>query len=135
MRDKNQLHTLGFLLAFDGHVHWLDQGYRLKFEIKQDEATKERPHGLRYSFTLHDPEGKRLMGYDNAHGVPAQGGRYKKRSAAVDHWHRSENDKGRPYTFSSTEALLADFFQEARRILAERGISEDVVRVEERKEH
>jgi hypothetical protein len=132
--NEEQLHTLEFLLAFDGHVHWLDQGYRLKFEIKQDEATTERPHGLRYSFTLHDPDGKRLMGFDNAHGVPAKGSRYKKRPPAADHWHRTEDDEGRPYSFTTADALLADFFREARRILGERGIGEDVMRVEKRSE-
>jgi len=32
-----------FCLAFDGRTHWLDQGYRLKFEIRKGEATTERP--------------------------------------------------------------------------------------------
>jgi hypothetical protein len=35
--------------------------------------SKERPHGLRYSLTLHGPGGKRLVGFDNAHGVAAVG--------------------------------------------------------------
>jgi|SRR6185312_13430946 len=65
-------HTLEFLLAFDGRIHHLEQGYWLKFEIKRIEPTPERPHGLRYSFTLHNADGKRLMGFDNAHGVAAQ---------------------------------------------------------------
>jgi len=63
-------HTLEFLLGFDGRIHYLDQGYWLKFEVKPVEPTQERPHGLRYSFTLHDPSGNRLVGFDNAHGVP-----------------------------------------------------------------
>jgi hypothetical protein len=32
-------HGLEFLLAFDGRVHHLEQGYWLKFEIKRVEAT------------------------------------------------------------------------------------------------
>jgi uncharacterized protein DUF6516 len=129
-----QLHTLEFLLAFDGHVHWLDQGYRLKFEIKRVEPTTERPHGLRYSFTLHDPDGNRLMGFDNAHGVPATGSRYIKRQPAADHWHRTGDDEGRPYSFTTADALLADFFREATRILAAHGISDAVVTIEKRSE-
>jgi hypothetical protein len=62
MNDESPEHTLEFLLAFHGRVHWLDSGYRLKFDIKRVDATSERPHGLRYSFTLHDPQGKRLIG-------------------------------------------------------------------------
>lgn len=129
-----QLHTLEFLLAFDGHVHWLDQGYRLKFEIKRVEATPERPHGLRYSFTLHDPDGNRLMGFDNAHGVAAKGSRYTKRPPDADHWHRTGDDEGRPYSFTTADVLLADFFREATRILAANGISDDVVSIEKRSE-
>jgi Family of unknown function (DUF6516) len=123
MKEEEQLYTLEFLLGFDGHVHWLDQGYRLKFEIKRVKPTKERPHGLRYSFTLHDPDGQRLMGFDNAHGVVPKGSRYLKRRPATDHWHRTEDDAGRPYSFTTADALLEDFFREATRILAERGIN------------
>ena len=34
------------------------------------DASSERPNGIRYSFTLHDVDGARLLGFDNAHGVP-----------------------------------------------------------------
>ena len=134
MKEEEQLYTLEFLLGFDGHVHWLDQGYRLKFEIKRVKPTKERPHGLRYSFTLHDPDGQRLMGFDNAHGVRAKGSRYNKRQAAADHWHRTEDDEGRPYSFTTADALLEDFFREATRILAAHGVSDAVASVEKRSE-
>jgi hypothetical protein len=66
-------YALEFLLAFDGRIHHLEEGYWIKFEIKRVKATKERPHGLSYSFTLHDPEGARLVGFDNAHGVSVWG--------------------------------------------------------------
>lgn len=124
-------HTLEFLLAFDGHVHWLDQGYWLKFEIGRIDPTSQRPHGLRYSFTLHDPEGTRLIGFDNAHLVARSGSRFGQQPTAADHWHRTEADRGRPYVFVSADALLADFFREARRVLAERGLGDGVVRIEE----
>jgi hypothetical protein len=130
---ETQEHTLEFLLAFDGHVHWLEEGYRLKFDIKQVEPTAERPHGLRYSFTLHDPDGNRLMGFDNAHTVPAAGSRFNKRQVEADHWHRTDIDEGRPYPFTDADTLLADFFREARRILAALNQSDTVVRIEERK--
>jgi hypothetical protein len=119
-------------LAFDGRVHWLEQGYSLKFAIRRVEPMQHRPHGLRYSFTLHDPDGKRLIGFDNVHTVPATGARFKKRSPAADHWHRTETDEGRPYAFISADRLLEDFFREVKRVLDERGLSDTVVRVEER---
>lgn len=124
---EEQLHTLEFLLAFDGRLHWYDQGYAVKFEIKRVEPTELRPHGLRYSFTLHDPEGERLMGFDNAHTV-SPAGRYAKRQAEADHWHRTGDDPGRPYAFTDAETLIGDFFAEVERILTERGVSINVVK-------
>ncbi len=77
-------HTLEFLLAFDGRVHHLEKGYWIKFEIKRVEATKRRPFGLSYSFALHAPDGTRLVGFDNAHGVAAVGSQFKRRSRASE---------------------------------------------------
>jgi hypothetical protein len=123
-------HTLEFLLAFDGRIHLLEKGYWLQFEIKRGKQSPERPHGLRYSFTLHDPEGNRLMGFDNAHTVAPPGSRFARKPVEHDHWHRTEGDRGRPYRFTTAEALLADFFAEVRRVVSERGISDEVVGVE-----
>jgi Family of unknown function (DUF6516) len=126
MKDNGD-HTLEFLLAFDGRRHWYEGGYCAKFEIKRTRLTRRRPHGLRYSFTLHDPDGVRLVGFDNAHAVAAAGSRFKKRPAAADHWHRTENDLGRPYAFTDAATLIDDFFDEIERVLTERGISFAVI--------
>jgi hypothetical protein len=83
------------------------------------------------SFTLHAPDGTRLVGFDNAHSVPARGSRFKHRPEASDHWHRTESDPGRPYAFKDADILLQDFFREVRTILADRGIPETVVKVED----
>lgn len=134
MKNRPSEYGLEFLLAFDGRVHHLEEGYWIKFEIKRVEATRKRPHGLSYAFTLHAPDGTRLVGFDNAHGVPPKSSRLKRRPEASDHWHRTENDRGRPYEFKDADTLLQDFFREVRRILSDRGISETVVEVrEERK--
>jgi Family of unknown function (DUF6516) len=114
-------------LAFDGRVHHLEKGYWLKFEIGRVEPGPERPHGLRYSFTLHDPEGYRLVGFDNAHGVAPLGSRFRQASGKHDHWHRTQDDPGRPYIFTSADQLLADFFAEVARVLKEHGIGDTVV--------
>jgi Family of unknown function (DUF6516) len=123
---------LEYLLAFDGRVHIFENGCWVKFEIKRVETTKERPHGLYYSFTLHAPDGTRLLGFDNAHGVPAQGSKFKKRAVAHDHWHRTETDPGRPYKFKDAETLLTDFETEVDQIIAARGGSSQVVSTKEK---
>ena len=108
--------------------------YWIKFEIVHVEPTKTRPHGLSYSFTLHEPDGTRLLGFDNAHGVRAAGSRFRRPPEASDHWHRTENDPGRSYDYKNADSLLQDFFREVRRILADRGIPETVVKVQGDKE-
>ena len=133
MKDREAEHGLEFLLAFDGRIHHLEAGYWLKFEIKRVAPSKERPHGLSYSFTLHAPDGRRLVGFDNAHGAPTRGSRFKPAPRASDHWHRTEHDPGRPYAFKDAETLIDDFFDEVERVLGERGIGTAVVEIEERR--
>jgi hypothetical protein len=123
-------HGLEFLLAFNGRIHHLGKGYWLKFEIASAEVTPKRPHGLTYSFTLHAPDGTRLVGFDNAHEVPATGSRFNRRDRSNDHWHRTHKDPGRPYQFKNAETLIDDFFDEVERVLGERGVSVQVMRVE-----
>jgi hypothetical protein len=124
-------HGLEFLLAFDGRIHHLEKGYWLKFGITRVPPTADRPHGLSYSFTLHSPHGTRLVGFDNAHNVPARGSRFKGRSDAADHWHRTEEDPGRPYVFKDAQTLIDDFFDEVERVLRERGVGLRVASDEE----
>lgn len=124
--ERSREYALEFLLAFDGRIHHLEQGYWIKFEIKRIRATERRPHGISYSFTLHAPDGTRLIGFDNAHMPPRSGVR------PADHWHRTGTDPGRPYDFKDVDTLLVDFFNVVERTLAARGIGTAVVRVEER---
>ena len=131
MPKKTGEYTLEFLLDFNGHVHRYAGGYWLKFEIRKVEASDGKPHGLDYSFTLHGPDNRRLIGFDNAHSVPTKGARFKKRPEAMDHWHRTETDEGRPYAFKDAETLLDDFFDEVERVLTEHGIPFEVVEVTE----
>ena len=125
-------HTLEFLLGFNGAVHVFPEGYWTKIEIKRGRKTKRCLHGLRYSFTLHDASGKRLMGFDNAHPVREPGSRFNEAAEESDHWHRDEKDKGRPYTFTTAEQLIVDFEREAKRILSARGVLYNVVAAKEK---
>lgn len=131
MAKKDAEHTLEFLLDFNGRIHRYARGYWLKFEITKGEKSEERPHGLSYSFTLHGPDNRRLVGFDNAHGVPAKGSRFKKRPKAMDHWHRTETDDGRPYAFKNAETLIDDFFDAVERVLKEHGVPFETVEVKE----
>ena len=115
-------HELAYLLDFDGAIYLFDKGYWVKIEVKRTPPTPQRPHGLSYSLTLHDPEGTRLLGFDNAH-APPRDRRYKAKPVANDHWHRTEQDRGRPYSFRSAIQLVQDFLDEVERILGERGVS------------
>ena len=131
MTKSSAEHELAYLLDYDGARYLFEKGYWVKFEVKQTPVSRERPHGLAYSFTLHDPNGTRLLGFDNAHGVRPMGGRYKRRTEATDHWHRTELDGGRPYAFSSALKLVEDFLREVERVLADHGVSAVIQAVKE----
>lgn len=78
------------------------------------------PHGIRHALTLHEPYGKRILGYDNAHAVkPPKKFKYAGRSLAYDHKHRHASDKGAPYGFRDAHEPLTDFFADVDRVLQE----------------
>jgi hypothetical protein len=62
------------LLDLDGQVLVVDAkgGYWVRFSVNRTASTPERPHGLKYSLTLHGPDGNRLIGFDNAHPIRAR---------------------------------------------------------------
>ncbi len=92
----------------------------MKIEAWRVDATSKIPHGIRYSLTLHDPFGKRILGYDNAHLVkPPKKFKFAGRIMAYDHKHRHASDKGVPYEFKDAQQLMSDFFTDVDRILRE----------------
>lgn len=127
-------HGLDFLLAFDGRVHRFEKGYWVKFEIRRVAETERRPHGIAYSFTLHAPGGKRLLGFDNAHAPSRTSSAGKARAKAHDHWHRDAADRGRPYRFVDAVTLLDDFQRAVERCLIELGIGSDVIETDEKEQ-
>jgi hypothetical protein len=72
---------------------------------------------------LHEPSGKRIMGFDNAHPIRWKSGKFTQRSRNADHWHRDRSDKGRPYDFVSIGQLLEDFFHQVELSLANMNVS------------
>ena len=108
------------LLDLDGSI--LDQGagYWVKIEVHQVTASSAIPHGIRYSLTLHEPYGKRILGYDNAHAVKLpKKFKYAGRIRTFDHKHRHASDHGVPFEFKDAQQLLNDFFTDVDRILLE----------------
>lgn len=115
--------SLDALLDLDGQLFVVDpEGrYWVRFVVRRVPATKDRPHGLAYSLTLHGPRGERLVGFDNAHPVRATAGPAGKRGRARDHRHRLKTV--RAYEYRDAATLLADFWCEVEAVLKERGVA------------
>jgi hypothetical protein len=108
-------YELEALLSLDGHEFRFTKGYTVKFEARQVEPNRGRPQGVKYSLTLHDSEGRRIYGIDNAHRTGPR--------REFDHRHPHGARKLVRYTWRGPVALLNDFFREVERILDERGVS------------
>jgi hypothetical protein len=104
------------LLDYDRRRYWLVNGWSIRFRIAEVAASESRPHGIKYAFTLHDVDGTRLLGYDNAHGVP--------RHEAYDHRHRFRRTRELvSYEFRGADELLCDFFTAIERACQQEGIA------------
>ncbi|MBU3549134.1 DUF6516 family protein [Polynucleobacter sp. P1-05-14] len=108
----------GIITLLELHQEVIDQGdgYWVKIEAWEVAASEAVPHGVRYSLTLHNPKGLRILGYDNAHAVRSRTG-YSGRKLAYDHRHRSSCDLGIAYEFRDAHQLLSDFFVEVDKVL------------------
>jgi hypothetical protein len=62
-------HSLDTLLLLEGEMFVVEGNFWVKFEVRDVPATLEKPHGVDYLLTLHDGDGKRLLGFDKAHFV------------------------------------------------------------------
>jgi hypothetical protein len=109
--------SLGTLIDLDGQVLVVDPvgNYWVRFSVTQVAVTPDKPHGLDYSLTLHGPDGKRLVGYDNAHPVGRQ-----QRGDPQDHRHRLRTVK--PYEYRDAAGLIADFWTTVDTVLREKGV-------------
>ena len=109
--------SLDVLLDLDGQVLVVDPrgGHWVRFVVTRVPASAEKPHGIDYSLTLHGPDGERLVGFDNAHGVGRQ-----KRGGPRDHRHRLRTV--RPYEYQDAATLLGDFWTTVDAVLRERGV-------------
>ena len=112
------------LLDLDGQVFVVGAkgGYWVRFSVDRVASTPERPHGLKYSLTLHGPHGSRLIAFDNAHAVRGSRGPGGKSRGPLDHKHRLETV--RPYRFKDATTLVEDFWAEVDKLLTEKGVIE-----------
>ena len=112
---------LDTLLDLDGSILDQGDGYWVKLEIKLTAAiSAERPHGISYSLTLHDPLNQRILGFDNSHAIKLSSNqKYSGRRIEYDHKHRCLKDKGVSYQFVNGYQLLKDFFDEVDKVLKE----------------
>lgn len=91
------------LLDYERRRYWLANGWCIRFRIAEAPVTKRRPHGIKYAFTLHDVDRTRLLGFDNAHGLP--------RVQAYDHQHRFRRTAELvSYDYRGADELISDFF-------------------------
>jgi hypothetical protein len=114
LKSKVRSRTDDISTLLELHDQIIDQadGYWIKIQAWQVEACARIPHGIRYSLTLHEPYGKRILGYDNAHCVkPPKKFKYAGDRLPYDHKHRHSQDKGVPYEFRDAYQLLVDFFR------------------------
>jgi hypothetical protein len=108
MRQHMSRHDeLAALLDLDGVRFHLEAGYWTKFEVRLVRPTSTVPHGIRYSLTLHDGSGRRILGFDNAHRVRSRG-RSSSRRIELDHRH--DRERVSQYSFESAGRLLQDFW-------------------------
>lgn len=105
-------------VLLDLHGQILDQegGYWIKIEAWEVTASLAIPHGIRYSLTLHNPKGVRILGYDNAHSTKSTG--YANRKLPYDHKHRCATDLGVGYPFKDVYQLMKDFFEDVDKTLS-----------------
>ena len=103
------------LLDFDRRRYWLVNGWSIRLRIAEVESSAARPHGIKYAFTLHDQDGSRLVGFDNAHGIP--------RAQSYDHRHRFRRTKQLVgYEFRGADELICDFFAAIEQACTEEGV-------------
>jgi len=103
------------LLDYDRRRYWLVNGWSIRFRVSLTETSAGRPHGIRYAFTLHDLDGTRLLGIDNAHGIP--------RELAYDHRHRfRRTEEMVGYEFRGADQLICDFFASIERACNQEGV-------------
>ena len=107
------------LLDLDGFIIEQIEGCWVKFEVRRVPKSITIPHGVRYSLTLHNRHGERMMGFDNAHAVKIKNKSKFQGRKTFDHRHRHTKDEGIPYEFIDAHQLIKYFWREVDKILTD----------------
>jgi hypothetical protein len=108
------------LFDLDGFLAEVGGGYWVKIDARRVPIDQTRPHGIGYSLTLHGPDGRRVLGIDNAHLVRRTRGPSGRAKTGRDHIHRSNSV--RPYAYRDADTLIDDFWREVHAILRKEGL-------------
>lgn len=104
-------YTLEALLDLDGETFIYPSGHWRKIKVRKLLCIDQNfPHGIKYSLTLHAPNGARILGYDNAHATPGE-------SADIPFDHIHKKTRVVSYSYQNAAQLLADFFSDVKVIL------------------
>jgi hypothetical protein len=105
------------LLDLDGQQYQLEK-YWVKIEARTVPKDAFRPHGIKYSLTLHDRNNRRILGFDNAHAPATKGRRGKKYGGRIVTWdHVHHQQEVQAYAFSSASRLIEDFWDAVEKIV------------------
>jgi Family of unknown function (DUF6516) len=110
------------LLFLDGNVYEVGGGFWVECHVRRVPVSPERPNGVDYGLCLINPEGERMVCYDNAHAIST--GRVPSRKLIVPHDHRHRHRRGavEPYAYVNAGQLVTDFWVDVEQVLKEEGI-------------
>lgn len=108
------------LLDLDGEIFRMSNGYSVCIRAREVTPGLGRPHGVKYSLTLLDQSGNRMLGYDNAHPIIPTKRRFACNRTELDHIHNS--DTVEEYEYENAGQLLEDFWSDVDRVLKKVGI-------------
>jgi hypothetical protein len=109
------------LLELDGTVLVQEGSYWVHIRAWQVQRSQKIRHGVRYSLTLHNTAGERILGYDNAHLPTDRKSNFSavKKTRSNDHRHPYKKTQSISYEYQSAYQLLTDFFTDVDSVLKE----------------
>ena len=112
--------SLRALLELDDIEYGITGGFWVKFSVVEVEFNKHRPHGIKYSLTMHNKYGTRLVGYDNGHLADVKRKKFSAKRVEWDHKHNRNIISD--YDFINAGQLIEDFWNHVDRVLTEEGV-------------
>ena len=113
--------NLESLLDLNGIEYCIVTGYWVRFSAIKITPNEHRPVGIKYSLSMHNNYGTRLVGFDNAHLANIKRKKYAAKRVVWDHKH----NRGviSDYDFDNAGQLIEDFWNLVDQVLTEEGIN------------